>query len=156
MLRISNISATAGQVLDCPGSVEFQQDARNALMVADLAVVVCEPSVDKAMMAAPILKFLDDFAIPHCVFLNKVDHLAGTSVPEMMEAIQGASDRPVVLRHVPIVSGEDVTGYVDLASERALRVPARERIETRADSVRHGGKRGPCPSGNAGVSRRLR
>ena len=106
-------------VLDCPGSVEFQQDSRNALMVADLAVVVCEPSVDKAMMAAPILKFLDDYAIPHFVFLNKIDHLAGTSVPEMMEALQGASDRPVVLRHVPIVSGEDVTGYVDLASERA-------------------------------------
>ena len=106
-------------VLDCPGSVEFQQDARNALMVADIAVVVCEPSVDKAMMAAPILKFLDDHAIPHCVFLNKIDHLAGTSVPEMMEALQAASDRPVVLRHVPIMNGEDVSGYVDLASERA-------------------------------------
>ena len=106
-------------VLDCPGSVEFQQDARNALMVADIAVVVCEPSVDKAMMAAPILRFLDDFAIPHCVFLNKIDHLAGTSVPEMMEALQGASDRPVVLRHVPILNDEEVTGYVDLASERA-------------------------------------
>jgi elongation factor G len=29
--------------LDCPGSVEFARDAEQALMVADLAVVVVEP-----------------------------------------------------------------------------------------------------------------
>lgn len=106
-------------IIDCPGSVEFQQDTRNALMVADVAVVVCEPSVDKAMMASPVLKFLDDHEIPHILFINKVDHLAGTNVTEMMEALQGASDRPLVLRHVPIMDGDDITGYVDLASERA-------------------------------------
>jgi len=106
-------------IIDCPGSVEFQQDSRHALMVADIAVVVCEPSVDKAMMAAPVLKFLDDHEIPHFLFINKIDHLAGTSIPEMMEALQGASDRPLVLRHVPIMDGDDIKGYVDLASERA-------------------------------------
>lgn len=106
-------------ILDCPGSVEFQQDSRDALMVADMAVVVCEPSVDKAMMAAPILKFLDDHAIPHCIFLNKIDHLAGTSVSQMLEALQASSGRPLVLRHVPIADGESITGYVDLVSERA-------------------------------------
>ncbi|MYJ72806.1 MAG: elongation factor G [Rhodospirillaceae bacterium] len=111
-------------VLDCPGSVEFQQDTRHALMVADMAVVVCEPSVDKAMMTAPVLKFLDDHEIPHCLFLNKIDHMAGTTVPEMMEALQGASDKPLVLRHVPIANGEAITGYVDLASERAYEYQA--------------------------------
>lgn len=106
-------------ILDCPGSVEFQQDSHDALMIADIAVVVCEPSIDKAMMTAPILKFLDDHQIPHCLFLNKIDHLAGTNVPEMLEALQAASGRPLVLRHVPIMENEAVTGYVDLASERA-------------------------------------
>ena len=106
-------------VIDCPGSLEFQQDTRNALMIADIVVVVCEPSTDKAMMAAPIMKFLDDHSIPHCLFLNKVDNIAGTSVPEMMEALQASSDRPLVLRHIPIISGESISGYVDLASERA-------------------------------------
>ncbi len=106
-------------VLDCPGSVEFQQEARHALTVADIAVVVCEPSVDKAMMTAPVLKFLDDREIPHCLFLNKIDHMAGTTVPEMMDALQSASDKPLVLRHVPIANGEAIAGYVDLASERA-------------------------------------
>ncbi len=106
-------------IIDCPGSVEFQQDSRHALMVADIAVVVCEPSIDKAMMAAPVLKFLDDHQVPHFLFINKVDHLAGTGIPEMMEALQASSDRPLVLRHVPIMEDEEIKGYVDLASERA-------------------------------------
>lgn len=106
-------------ILDCPGSIEFCQDMQNALMVADIAVVVCEPSIDKAAMTAPIFKFLDNHGIPHCLFLNKIDHLAGTNVPEMLESLQAASDRPLVLRHIPILDGETASGYVDLASERA-------------------------------------
>ena len=31
--------------LDCPGSIEFLQDARNALMVADVAIVVVDPDL---------------------------------------------------------------------------------------------------------------
>ena len=32
-------------ILDCPGSLEFLQESRHALMVADVAVVVCEPDL---------------------------------------------------------------------------------------------------------------
>src|SRR3546814_7116073 len=39
--------------LDCPGSIEFAQVARAALMVADIAVVVCEPEVERALTLAP-------------------------------------------------------------------------------------------------------
>ena len=43
--------------LDCPGFVELAQDAYNALMVADAAVVVCEPEPQKALTLAPLLRF---------------------------------------------------------------------------------------------------
>ena len=33
--------------------------------------------------------------------------------------MQGVSERPLALRHVPIREGDDITGYVDLVSERA-------------------------------------
>jgi elongation factor G len=108
----------AWALIDCPGSIEFAQDARNALMAADIAVVVCEPDIGKAQALAPTLKFLDDYGVPHLVFINKMDH-PGASVSETLAALQGASQRPLVLRHVPIRDGETVTGYVDLISERA-------------------------------------
>ncbi|QJE73928.1 elongation factor G [Aerophototrophica crusticola] len=109
--------------IDCPGSVELQAEAQRALSVADVAVVVCEPAPDKAAMLAPLFRFLDELSIPHMVFINKMDQLTGTElrVRDVMQALQAASQRPLVLRQVPIREGQAVTGYVDLVSERAYR-----------------------------------
>ncbi len=118
-------------MIDCPGSIEFAQDTFNALMVADLAVVVCEPLADKAPAMAPLMKFLDDRGIPHMVFINKMDHFHGR-LPELMQALGAASPRPLALRQLPIQNGEAVTGYLDLVSERAYAYKpdaASERIE---------------------------
>ena len=35
--------------LDCPGSVELAWEAQSALLAADVAVVVCEPEVERAL-----------------------------------------------------------------------------------------------------------
>ena len=107
-------------LIDCPGSIEFAQEARNALMAADIAVVVCEPVTERVLTVAPILKFLDDYDIPHLVFINKMD-VATTRVRDALAALQANSARPLVLRHVPIRDGDTISGYVDLASERAYR-----------------------------------
>ena len=104
--------------LDCPGSVELAQDSYNALMVADAAVVVCEPTLDRAVALAQIFRFLDDHAIPHAVFVNKMDG-SEAHTADLMRGLQTYSQRPLVLRQVPIRDGANVTGYVDLVSERA-------------------------------------
>jgi elongation factor G len=107
-------------LLDCPGSVELSLETQNALMVADAAVVVCEPETAKAMTLAPLFKFLDDRRIPHLLFINKMD-VAAHRVRDVLEALQAVSSRPLVLRQVPLREGETITGYVDLVSERAYR-----------------------------------
>ncbi|HVO02030.1 MAG TPA: elongation factor G [Candidatus Cybelea sp.] len=108
--------------LDCPGSVELAQEARNALLVCDVAVVVAEPLVEKALTLAPLLKFLDDNKIPHLLFINKMDQASHTA-RDVLHALQSVSSRPLLLRQVPIrvagKDGDEVTGYVDLVSERA-------------------------------------
>ena len=104
--------------MDLPGSIELAGEAHTALMVADAAVVVCEPVPDRALMLAPLFKFLDDNAIPHLVFVNKVDHPHPPG-RELLEALQAVSARPLVLRQVPIRAGDAISGYVDLVSERA-------------------------------------
>lgn len=106
--------------LDCPGSVEFQQDSYNALLVADAAVVVVEPEPARAVMVAPLLKFLDQNAIPHLIFINKVDN-GQVRLRETLEALQAVSDRPLLLRELPIRKDDAVVGYIDLVSERAYR-----------------------------------
>lgn len=109
-------------LLDCPGSIEFMQQTYDALMIADVAVVVCDPEPERAVMIAPLLKFLDARGIPHMLFINKVDRDgAGISIRACLEALQAVSDRPLVLRELPIRDGEQISGYVDLVSERAYR-----------------------------------
>jgi elongation factor G len=105
-------------ILDCPGSIELANEAQCALMASDVAVVVAEPAIEKAVMLAPLFKFLDDHAIPHMLFVNKMD-TSSARVREVVEALQAVSQRPLVLRQVPIREGEEITGYVDLVSERA-------------------------------------
>jgi elongation factor G len=106
--------------LDCPGSVELTWEAQNAMLAADVAVVVCEPEVERALTLGPIFKFLDDYQIPHMVFINKLD-TASARVSEVLAALQGVSQRPLVLRQVPTSGGDHPDGYVDLVSERAYK-----------------------------------
>ncbi len=107
--------------LDCPGSVELTWEAQNAMLASDVAVVVCEPQIDHALTLAPLFKFLDDREIPHMLFINKMD-TASARVSEILAALQGVSQRPLVLRQVPLGGDDDpAQGYVDLVSERAYK-----------------------------------
>lgn len=66
--------------LDCPGSIEFAQETYGALVGAGTAVIVCEADVSRVLTLAPLFKFLDDWAIPHLVFINKMDRADRKSV----------------------------------------------------------------------------
>ncbi len=112
--------------IDCPGSVEFAQETYNALMGVDAAVVVCEPVNDasdgvlrqRVLTLAPLFKFLDDWEIPHLVFINKMDRVSNNFI-EMLHALKSVSSRPLVPHQYPIIQDEQLTGYIDLVSEQA-------------------------------------
>jgi elongation factor G len=104
--------------VDCPGSVEFIHDMRAALPAVDVALVVCEADERKAPQLQLILRELEDLNIPRILFLNKIDK-ADKRVRETLQILQPTSRVPLVLRQIPIWSGEVVTGFVDLALERA-------------------------------------
>ena len=110
-------------VLDCPGAVDLAQDSYQSMMVADAVVVVADPHEERMMALAPLFRFLDDHKIPHVLFINKMDSVAGP-VRELLASAQRQSARPLVLRHIPLTAGpigegSQITGYVDLVAERA-------------------------------------
>jgi elongation factor G len=114
--------------IDCPGSIELLQETINALMVVDIAVVVYEPSTERSLTLAPVLKFLEDRRIPYMIFLNKMDTTA-VPVLDVYNSIKPVAGRPLLLRHIPIRNGDAVGGYVDLISERAYQYTAGEASE---------------------------
>jgi elongation factor G len=111
--------------VDCPGSIEFAQETYNALIGVDAAVVVCEPVRDRVLTLAPLFKFLDDWEIPHLVFINKMDRFSctddacGLSYREVLDALKAVSSRPLVPHQYPIGQGEQLIGFIDLVSEQA-------------------------------------
>ena len=105
--------------IDCPGSIEFRHVGAAALGIADVAVVVCEPDPKRVPALQLILRDLEDRGVPHVLFLNKIDSV-DTRVRDVLTLLQPASRRPLVLRQIPIWENDIVTGYVDLALERAF------------------------------------
>lgn len=105
--------------IDCPGSVEFQQESAGALAVCDAAIVVCEPDPKRVAALQVIFKALEDNGIPHMLFLNKIDTF-DTPVRDLVPVLQPSSALPLVLRQIPIWENGIATGFVDLALERAF------------------------------------
>ena len=104
--------------LDCPGSVEFVQDAYAAVVGCDAAVVVVEPVLERLIVVAPLLQFLDANSIPHLVFVNKMDR-SEVRYRDILQTLRDLSTRPVVPHQYAIGRGEDLVGYVDLVTEEA-------------------------------------
>jgi elongation factor G len=104
--------------VDCPGSVEFIHDMRAVLPFVDAAVIVCEADEKKVPQLQLILRELEDLKIPRFLFLNKIDK-ADKRVRDTVSVLQPASRVPLLLRQIPIWSGEIITGFTDLALERA-------------------------------------
>jgi elongation factor G len=107
-------------LLDAPGSVGFAADASLALAAADLAVAVIDPEAERAHLAEPALRQVEAMGLPHLIFVNKIEGARG-SIRGLLEALQPLSSAPLIARQIPIREGEKVTGFVDLALERAFK-----------------------------------
>ena len=105
--------------LDCPGSVEFVHDMRAVLPAIDAAVVVCEMDEKKVPQLQLILRELEDRKIPRILFVNKIDK-ADAGVHDVLKLLQPASRTKLIMRQIPTFSGDLISGFVDLALERAF------------------------------------
>jgi elongation factor G len=105
-------------IVDVPGSADLDGDAAIALAATDLALVVIDPDPARAPLVEPTLRRLEALRMPHALFINKIDQARG-SIEDLLAALQPVSAATLVARQIPILAGERVAGFVDLALERA-------------------------------------
>ncbi len=115
----ANFMGDSYTFLDCPGSVEFVHDMRAVLPAVDVAVVVCELDEKKIPQLQLILRELEDQKIPRILFLNKIDK-GSAGVHDVLTLLQPASRTKLILRQIPTFAGDLISGFVDLALERAF------------------------------------
>ena len=106
-------------IIDCPGSIEFLNEANGVFAGIDLAIVVVEADDKKLPALQVILKSLEDRNIPHFMFFNKIDKFQG-SIRQLLKTIEPVSNIPLVVRQIPIWKDGIATGFIDLALERAF------------------------------------
>jgi elongation factor G len=104
--------------IDVAGGGENLVTAGPALAASD-AVILCAPAdADAAVLSAPFLRMADAAGTPVLIFVNGVDR-ASDRISAVVAALQTYSRHHVVLRQIPLRSGGEITGAVDLISERA-------------------------------------
>lgn len=96
------------------------QQAGQALLASDAAVIVVKPDPVGVALAAPYLRLAEASRTPTLVFVNRVDE-SKAGLADIVSALQDYSSHSLVLRQVPIYTDGEITGSIDLVSERAWR-----------------------------------
>ncbi|MEW9921257.1 elongation factor G [Marimonas sp. MJW-29] len=108
----------AWAALEVPGGHDAQSQIGPVLAACDAAVLCVPAAVEAAVLAAPYLRLLDEAKIPTFLFINKID-VTSERVADIVASLQHYCRHGIVLRQVPIRVGDEITGVIDLISERA-------------------------------------
>ena len=105
-------------LIDCPGFVDFFEEAKQAMLAADAAIVVVDPDPARVVQTHALLEFIESRKMPHLFVVNKMDR-EGADFIGTLSALRNAYGLHVVPEHVPIGEGPQFTGYVDLVEQNA-------------------------------------
>jgi elongation factor G len=116
-------------LIDCPGFVDFFEETKTAMLAADAAIVVIEADPGRIAQTQALLDFIETHKLPHLFFINKMDR-PGADFFGTLAALQQAYGMHVVAQQIPIGSGENFRGFVDLAENVAYLCEGAEHKET--------------------------
>ncbi len=123
--------------LDVPGGKDSFAQVGPALAACDAAVLCVPAEAEAAVLSAPYLRILEESDIPTFLFINRID-AATDRVADIVASLQSYCPHGIVLRQVPMRSGENIVGAIDLISERAWQYRDGERsllVELPADML---------------------
>lgn len=106
-------------LIDTPGHVDFTVEVQRSLRVLDGAVALYCAVSGVEPQSETVWRQAEQYNVPRIAFVNKMDRIGA----DFLRAVQMMKDRlnarPVVLQ-LPIGSGEDFRGVVDLVQMKAL------------------------------------
>src|SRR5271157_4659473 len=103
-------------LLDAPGFLDLQGDAKAALRVVESAVILVS-ALDGVQVGTEIMsRFVDDTGIPRMFFINGVDK-ENVNFQKTLNALKETYGTPVVPLQIPIGIGPQFKGIVDIATK---------------------------------------
>ncbi|MCI0469283.1 MAG: GTP-binding protein, partial [Nitrospirae bacterium] len=92
-------------LIDTPGFINFLEDTRGCLRVADGAIVIVSAISGVKAETEKVWKFACEFDIPRIVFINKMDREAADFSMALGE-IEKSFETDAVPLHIPVGEGE--------------------------------------------------
>ncbi|KAF0038907.1 hypothetical protein F2P81_009391 [Scophthalmus maximus] len=106
-------------LIDTPGHVDFTLEVERALRVLDGAVAVFDASAGVEAQTLTVWRQAEKHHIPCVCFLNKMDKPAANLSFSIESIRQKLKANPVLLQ-IPVGSGKNFTGVVDLLTNQKL------------------------------------
>ncbi|XP_022048774.1 ribosome-releasing factor 2, mitochondrial [Acanthochromis polyacanthus] len=106
-------------LIDTPGHVDFTLEVERALRVLDGAVAVFDASAGVEAQTLTVWRQAEKHHVPCVCFLNKMDKPAANLSFSIESIKQKLKANPVLLQ-IPVGSGKNFTGVVDLLTNQKL------------------------------------
>ena len=106
-------------LVDTPGFINFLEDTRGCLRGVDGAVVIVSALSGVKAETQKIWKYASEFEIPRIVFVNKMDK-ENANFSRALGELEKSFGKDALPMQLPIGSGEDFKGIVDLIKMKAL------------------------------------
>ncbi len=110
-------------IVDTPGMANFLSDARAALRVVDLALVVVDAVSGVEVSTEKVWSVADELDVPRFVVLNRVDR-ERASLERSLASLHDVFGRAIIPVQLPIGEEKAFTGVVDLVTMKAVTFPA--------------------------------
>jgi len=110
-------------IIDTPGHVDFTVEVERSLRVLDGAIVVFDAANGVEPQSETVWRQANRYGVPRLVFVNKMDRV-GANFPMVIRQIKKRLDAQPLPIQIPIGSGDDFRGVVDLVTGQAYIWPA--------------------------------
>ena len=106
-------------IVDTPGFANFITDARAAMRVVEVALVVVDAVAGVEVQTEKLWALADTFRLPRLVVLNRLDR-DRASLERSLDALRRHCGRGIVPVQLPIDEGPEFGGVVDLVHMKAF------------------------------------
>ncbi len=121
-------------VLDTPGSPDFIGEVISALWVAEAAVLLVDAVAGPAVGTEVTWSYARKFNLPRMVLINKMDR-EGAQFQRRLEEMADLAEIRLIPVQLPIGSGEDFRGVVDLFTMKAYLGPENQEADIPEDMM---------------------
>jgi len=106
-------------IIDTPGHVDFTAEVERSLRVLDGAIALLGAVEGVEPQTEAVWRQADKYRVPRIVFVNKMDRAGGDFEACVSQLVSKLHANPVPVQ-LPIVSGDDFLGVIDLVRQKAI------------------------------------